>query len=236
MQQQDQGFAAALEQWKPLIEKFSFKAAQRAAAMKAPISADDFRQILRITLHACLKSYDPNRGVKLITFLYNAFWNEINKEFRKIERETEIPEIRDPKTGALLRPISHFTTISGDGFGGESSGDDRVHNAWDHMEDEVYRSAENQYMDRELRDFVAGNLKGPAKAVFGALVTNNHLVGAQLHAYNKGIELEAQEGGMRRLALDFNLPFVCRLMGINRAQTEKIGSEIRNQIAAYGAS
>lgn len=212
----DQAFNAALVQWTPLIERVSFHAARRAAGMGSVQRVDDFRQILRMTLARALESFDPNRGVKFITFIYRAFYNEVNKELRVEDQNAKVAG-----------------TYSGDSFYADESGASAA--AWEYVEDDTERSAENLYMDRELRDFVTGKLHGPAKAVFAALVSNNHLVGAQLQAYNNGVEQEAAEGGMRRFTLDLNLPFVCRLFGLDRANAARIGIEIRDQIAAYGA-
>ncbi len=212
----DQAFNAALVQWTPLIEKVSFHAAKRAAGMGSVQRVDDFRQILRMTLNRALESFDPNRGVKFITFIYRAFYNEVNKELRVEDQNAKIAG-----------------TYSGDSFYADDSGDSAA--AWEYVEDDTERSAENLYMDRELKEFVVSRLTGPAKAVFVALATNSQLVGSQLAAYNSGVELEAAEGGMRRMTLDLNLPFVCRLFGLNRDKADKIGTEIRTQIAAYGA-
>lgn len=214
MQNNDQAFEAALVQWTPLIERVSFHAAKRAAGMGSVQRVDDFRQILRMTLDRALKSYDPNKGAKLITFLWRAFYNEVNKELG--------PEDKNAKIAG---------TYSGDSF---FTDDAEVNAAWEYVEDDTERSQEFLYMDAELQDYVNKRLKGPAKAVFGALVSNNQLVGAQLRAYNCGVELEAAEGGMRRFTLDLDLPFVCRLFGLTKTVTARIAAEIRTHINAYG--
>lgn len=75
-----------LDQWKPLTEKLSYKAAKRAHVICPYMDQDDFRQIIRITIIKAAKSFDPTRGVRFITFLYQAIYNEINRAMR-VEQE-----------------------------------------------------------------------------------------------------------------------------------------------------
>lgn len=208
--------AAALEQWKPLIEKMSFKAAQRAKKLKAPYDADDFRQELKMTVLRALESFDPERGVKFSTFIHNAFYHEINKLLRRDDINAKVG-----------------MTYSGDNFyaGDESDKED----IWGTVEEDSERSAENLYMDAELMDYVMDHVSPEAAAAVHLLTSNNDLIGQQLAAYNFGVEREAQEGGIRRYSLDMNLAFICKLFGYSHNKMRQLADQINNAVLAYGA-
>ncbi len=215
--QKDQVFEAALEQWTPLIEKISFKAAQRAAGMKHPMDVADFRQELSACLDRALKSYDPDRGVKFITFFWSACYKEVNKLLRVADANAKIAP-----------------TYSSDTFW-NGEGDEGV-SVWETVEDDSERSAENLYMDAELVAFVRSKLSTRTRCMFDALTGNHPIVTQQLLSYNAGVEQEAAAGGIRRLSLDMNLAFVCKLFGIPRPTAAKMGEEIQATIHAYGVN
>lgn len=210
-----QNDVAALEQWTPLIHKMAYKAARRAAAIGVPISADDFVQELSITVLKCHDSYNPEVGAKMITFLHRAMYNEINK---LLKRDSD-----NVKAGFT---VSGDTTWVGDDGQGDS--------AWDYVEDDQQRSPENAFMDGELIAWVYQKIGSEAAAVLQILQSGNQFVAQQLAAYNTGVEQEAMTGGLRRLSLDMNFPFICKLLGFNHTKQAKLAQEIQLAIASYG--
>lgn len=210
-----QNDVAALEQWTPLIHKIAFKAAQRAAKIKVPLTKDDFVQELSITVLRCHDGFDPEQGVKMITYLYRSMYNEVNKLMRDASAEA----------AAGYRTVSGDTTWSGD------DGDD---SAWDYVEDDQQRSPENSFMDGELIDFVHDQLDPEASAVLQMLQSGNQFVAHQLRAYNDGVADEAAAGGIRKLPLDMNFAFICKLLGFNYGKQARIGQQIQQAIASYG--
>lgn len=206
---------AALEQWKPLIEKMAFKAARRAAAIKSPLDVDDFRQELQMTVLRALDSYDADKGAKFITFLHSAFFHEINKLLRRDHTNCQFGY-----------------TISGDtAYDNDGEGTDQV---WDGVEDDQHRSGENEYMDAQLMDHVLKSVSPEASAVLQMLTSGDEIVSHQLEAYNYAVELDASEGGIRRLSLDMNFQFICKLLGFAHAKMTKLANEIHGAIATYG--
>lgn len=210
-----QNDAAALEQWTPLIHKMAFKAARRAAAIGVPLSHDDFAQEMRITVLKCHDSFDPDRGVKMITFLHRAMYNEINKLLK-----------RDSDNAKAGFRISGDTAWDGEDGQGES--------VWDYVEDDQQRSPENSFMDTELIDWVHSRIDRESSAVLHILQSGSEFVSQQLRAYNEGVELEALSGGIRRVPLDMNFAFVCKLLGFSHAKQQRVGIQITEAIASYG--
>jgi len=210
-----QADVAALEQWKPLIEKMAFKAARRAAAIKSPLDVDDFRQELQMTVLRAMDSYDESKGAKFITFLHSAFYHEINKLLRRDHTNCQFGY-----------------TISGDtAFDNEGEGTDQV---WDGVEDDQNRSAENEYMDAELMDHVLNSVSAETGAILQMLTSGDEIVANQLEAYNYGVESDAAQGGIRRLSLDLNFPFICKLLGFSHAKMTRYANEVHGAIAQYG--
>ncbi len=210
-----QNDVAALEQWTPLIHKIAFKAARRAAAIGVPLSHDDFAQELSITVLKCHDSFNPELGVKMITFLYRAMYNEVNKLLRK-----------DSDNAQNGFKISGDTTWDSD---------DGADSAWDYVEDDQERSPENAFMDEELIDWVHDQVDEEASAVLHILQSGGEFVAHQLQAYNDGVAEEAMSGGMRRMSLDMNLAFVCKLLGFSHAKQTRIGHQIQQAVSKYGS-
>ena len=211
-----QADVAAIEQWTPLIYKIAYKAARRAAAIGVPISQEDFVQELSITVLKCHDSFNPEFGVKMITFLHRAMYNEVNKLLKKDSANTEFGF-----------KVSGDTTWDSDGDGADS--------AWDYVEDDQERSPENSVMDKELIDWVHQNIDAEASAILKILYSGHQLVSQQLHAYNDGIAEEAQLGGIRRLPMDMNFNFICRLLGFNHNKQAKLGKQVQAAISSYGS-
>jgi Sigma-70 region 2 len=213
---QDDVTSAALEQWKPLIEKTAYKAAQRAAKIDSPYNVDDFRQELKMTLMRALQSFNPELGVKFITFIHSAFYHEINKIMRRADLNAKIG-----------------FTVGGDNFfaGDESEAE----SIWSQIEDDSERSAENIYMDGELLSHVRKNTTSEAWAVLQMTLSNDPFIVNQLTAYNIGVEMEAEEGGIRRFSLDMNIAFVGKLLKFSPAKIKKISEQIQGAIKSYGS-
>ncbi len=75
------------KQWTPLINKFSI-------SYNFPgYDTEDVAQELRIVLHRVNQLYDPDKGTKFITYLYNAF----NARVRKLNRDTQGRKKNIPK-------------------------------------------------------------------------------------------------------------------------------------------
>lgn len=211
-----QNDVAALEQWTPLIHKIAFKAARRAAAIGSPHSHDDFAQELQITVLKCHDQFNPDLGVKMITYLHRAMYNEVNKILR-----------RDSDNVQAGFTVSGDSTWAGDDGQGEA--------AWDYIEDDCQRSPEHAFMDGELVDWVHDQISNEASAVLHMLQSGNQFLANQLHAYNAGVEMEAAEGGLRRMSLDMNFSFVCKVLGFNHGKQTRLAQEIQNAVASYGA-
>lgn len=214
---QHQQDVAALEQWTPLIAKISFKAAQRAARIGSHLDQDDFKQELSMTLLRAMESYDPNNeaGAKLITFLHRAFYNEVNKLLNRDQRNCDVA-----------------FTISGDS---QSGADEEEFSLWGHIESDSERPADYLVMDEELIEHVRDNISPDAYAVLAMLQSNAPFVSQQLEAYNEGVTLEHAQGGIRRLALDMNFQFICKMLGFGNAKMNKLVAEVENAVATYGA-
>lgn len=209
-----QNDVAALEQWTPLIHKIAFKAAQRAAAIGAPIRHEDFVQELGIVVLRCHDQFNPELGVKMITYLYRSMYNEVNKL------------LRDDSNNA-----QQAYTVSGDSTWDSDDGSD---SAWDYVEDDQERSPEHSFMDGELIDWVHDQVSPETSAVLQVLQSGSQIVTHQLAAYNAGIEQEYLETGFRRLPLDMNFPFICKLLGYGHAKQTKMANEIQQAIKSYG--
>lgn len=251
-----QNDAAALEQWKPLIHKMAFKAARRAAAIDVPMSHDDFVQELSITVLRCHDSFNPDLGVKMITFLYRAIYNELNKIFDRETAGRMVSIKSEPDTDAdgnkiQLRDVRGDLVYNDDGtpawkmrhrkvtgfkVSGDSTwtGEDGDSSAWDHIEDDIERSPEHAFMDAELVKWVHSNVDREASAVLSILQSGNPFVTQQLHAYNAGIEYDAATGGIKRVPLDINFSFVSKLLGHSPAKQAKLANQIKQAVAIYG--
>ena len=216
MRQDDQKYLAALEQWTPLIAKLSYKAAQRAAKIGSHLDQEDFKQELSMTLFRAIDAYDPNNesGAKLITFLHRAFYNEINKLLNRDNRNAQIAY-----------------TVSGDAARGA---DDEDFSLWGEIESDSERPADYLVMDEELNDYVRTHVSADACAVMDMLQTNAPFVAQQLEAYNEGVEAEHESGGIRRLKLDLNFPFICKMLGFSSAKIAKLTREVETAVATYG--
>lgn len=252
-----QADVAALEQWKPLCQKMAFKAAKRAAAIGIPLDAEDFAQEMRMTVLRCHDSFDETKGVKMITFLYRAMYNEMNKIFDQEERQrwdggfvkgddtynpvydgegNEIPE--DEEAKARRRQRGHARKRTGFKVSGDttwSSEDGTGESAWNNVEDDTYRSPEHSYLDAELVKWTHEQVSGDASAALRLLQSGDKFVTQQLAAYNAGVQLEAEQYGIRRLPANLDLPFVCKLLGFGQAKRDKIGEEIKQAVALYGS-
>jgi DNA-directed RNA polymerase specialized sigma24 family protein len=212
---QHESDVAALEQWNPLVHKIAHKAARRAAAIGVPIGHDDFVQELRIVVLKCQDSFNPELGVKMITFLHRAMYNEVNKLLGRDQRNVQ--------AGFT---ISGDTTWSNEDGAGES--------AWDYVEDDLQRSPQALIEDTDLIGWVHNKISPQASAVLHILQSGHPFVGQQLRAYNDAIAAEALSGGMRRIPLDMNFTFVCKLLGFTNGKMNKLALEIENAVNTYG--
>lgn len=254
---QHQRDVAALEQWTPLIAKLSFKAAQRAAKIGSSMRQEDFRQELSITLLRALDSYDPNNeaGAKFITFLYRAFYNEINKilmrdtmnlnggvrpvydpnavdehTLREMLEEGEI-SVEDFKRKRRALHKTTIRTVSGDHIA--ESDDGGSVDVWGYIEDDSERSAENLVMDADLMRFVQATLPPGTAAVLDILTSGAPFLAQQLELYNAGVQQEYEDTGKRRLHLDLNFAFVCKLLGFSQNKANKLEEEIKTAVKQY---
>lgn len=267
---------AALAQWAPLMQKMSFKAAQRAEKIGSSLRQDDFKQELAITTLACIDSYDPNHesGAKLITLLHRAYYNEINKllhidtrnlnggqmtpykeistiftaKHNGIDRSYIDPNsldleylnelledeiITDGEYKRIRKAMNRQTvrTISGDHI---AEGDDGGSvDVWGYLEDDSERSAENRVMDEEVMQFVRKCVSGEACAVIDMLSSDAPFLMQQLEAYNEGAALGEAAGGMRKLKLDLDFSFICKLLGISSSKAKSMADEVKQAVKTY---
>lgn len=230
--QQDE---AALAQWTPLINKLAYKASQRAAAIGLPMEHGDWVQELSITVLKCQDSFDPELGVKMITFLHTSMFNEINKVFAKEETRRRIDahceEYIDGEGKTQKRKVNDLGfNISGDTTW---DSDGTPESIWDHVEDES-ASPEEYAEDTQLMDFVHAKVDDEASAVLTLLESNHPFITAQLRAYNVAVEAEALAGGIRRFSLDMDFAFICKLLGYSPSKQSRLSAQVKAAIAKYG--
>lgn len=230
--QQDE---AALAQWKPLINKMAFKAAQRAAAIGLPMDHDDWAQVMSMTVIKCQSAFDPEMGVKMITFLHTAMFNEMNKIFLKEENrrriDTKCEEYIDSDGRPSKRKVNELGfNISGDTTWESDGGPKSV---WDNVEDEA-ATPEEYAEESHLMDFVHSKVDAEVSALLTLLESQAALITNQLNAYNIAVENEALAGGIRRLTLDMDFAFICKLMGYSQPRQAKMSAQVKAAIAQYG--
>lgn len=230
--QQDE---AALVQWGPLINKLAYSAAQRAAGLGIPMSHEDWVQEISIVVLRCQDSFDPTKEVKMITFLYRSIYNEMNKVFakeesrRRIDLECEEYIDKDGKPSKRLKNIVGFN-VSGDTTWNSEDGDESV---WGHIEDEQAQPDEVAE-DSQLMDFVHANVSDEISSILTLLESGSPLITSQLHAYNFGVEADANAGGIRRFQLEMDFSFICKLLGYPPSKTSRLAAQVKSTILKYG--
>ncbi|WEU67330.1 hypothetical protein [Xanthomonas phage JGB6] len=128
-------------------------------------------------------------GVKMITFLYRAMYNEVNKIFGKEEANRKlsqhVEEYRD-KDGKISKRIVNDIGFN---ISGDSTYDDEgtPQGIWDHVPDEQ-ASPESNVMEDQLMDFVHANISPEASAILCILESQNPFVTDQLIAYNRELK------------------------------------------------
>ena len=79
-------FTGLEAQWKPLINKFSYKYVIPGQ------DAEDIAQELRVVLLKAQRTYDPDKGIKFITYLYKMFDSRIKNIWRDTQgRKKHVP-------------------------------------------------------------------------------------------------------------------------------------------------
>ena len=74
-------------QWKPLINKFSYK------YYVPGLDVEDIAQELRVVLLKAQRTYNPDKGAKFITYLYKMFDSRIKNILRDTQgRKKHIPQ------------------------------------------------------------------------------------------------------------------------------------------------
>lgn len=231
-----QSDVTALTQWKPLIHKISYQAAKRAVAIGLPMTQADFVQELSVVCLKCHDSYNPDMGASMMTFLYRAMYNEVNKIFTREESGRKIShqvvEVKD-RDGVMVKRVVNDLgfNISGDTT---YNGEEGPVGIWDHIED-IGESPEAIAMEDDLQDYLHARIHPDASVILCILESGNSFIGDQLAAYNDGVTEEAQAGGIRRLHLDLDFAFVGKLLGYDRAKIARHAAQVKKVIQEYGA-
>lgn len=78
-----------IEQFAPLINKYTYKFSQRARSLGTAMDEDDIRQELSIIFLRCVEAYDESKGGSFMNFLISAWFNEMNQLMRRDQRNFE---------------------------------------------------------------------------------------------------------------------------------------------------
>lgn len=80
---------AMIDQFTPLIMKYTHFFAPRAAALASSLDREDIQQELTIIFMRCVRSFDPSKGVKFMTYTIQAFFHDMNRRLDRDQRNWE---------------------------------------------------------------------------------------------------------------------------------------------------
>jgi hypothetical protein len=204
---------AALKQWTPLVEKYTRKCAMRASAMSAPFDQEDIRQELHLTLIKCVDAYDESKGVKFITYVHTAFFHEMNRMFRTIDRNAE-----------------HGFTVSGDSLLRGEEGDEAV---WEHLEDDTLVSALDRIDGEQFLVYLQDKLSDMALVVARLLLDPPPFLEREFQLYTEGLTLVHNEGTRVRRPSEISPSFIAKLLEVEPRRMKKVCDEIANAVTRY---
>src|SRR5690606_38073429 len=87
--QMGQAAPRTLQQFAPLINKYTFKFHQRAVGLGCSMDENDIRQELSIIFLRCVESYDESKGGSFMNYLISAMYHEMNRLMSKDQRNIE---------------------------------------------------------------------------------------------------------------------------------------------------
>lgn len=85
----NQQAARTVEQFMPMIGKYTRRFARRAAGLNAAMDEDDIRQELSLIFLRCTESYDESKGGSFMNFVITAWFNNMNQLMRRDQRNFE---------------------------------------------------------------------------------------------------------------------------------------------------
>ena len=200
-----------LDQFAPLIHKYSFKFAKRATGLGCAMELDDIRQELSLVFVKCCNSYDETKGGSFMNFLISAWFNEMNRLMSRDQRNREVGY-----------------TMRADSCGEEGEESFSLFDLIDsgHASPEENLSALSS-MNEGLR-----NLSEPARMLVELLVDPPDIVCQHFDAQLRGAASRREAGMASRSTKHLNLTFLGNLFDIPRTCLKDLQAEIANTIGS----
>jgi hypothetical protein len=205
---------ALLSQWERLIEKMAYKAHARASQITSDLDIDDFRQIIRLTILRAKKSFDETRGVKFITFVYRAIYNEIDRALR----------VEQSRLNAGYRVYSENS----------GSGEEEF-SLFDSMGGQTFATPEQEIEALDLITYLKGRLSREAYALAAVMIDPPEAIRQQVEAYQAGVD-EMRDSSEIRLwcSKDLTTKIAAELLGIK--YPSRVVAEIRAGVEKWERS
>jgi DNA-directed RNA polymerase specialized sigma24 family protein len=208
-----------VEQFRPMILKYSWKFAKRAAGLGSPIHRDDIEQELTIVFMKCVESYDESRGGSFMNFTISAFYYEMNRVFKKDQRAFEDSGMRRTTSTALS-------------VEDESESADLL----DYVDSGSGTPEQFLEMQDTLRSTLA-RLSPPARTLVEAVLNPPPSVVKQFRLQEAGAPHRRTLGSKDRASKELSFHFVLSLFGVPLALGRTLKEEIQSTFSrSYGVA
>lgn len=197
-----------LQQFAPLINKYTFKFHQRAVGLGCSMDENDIRQELSIIFLRCVESYDESKGGSFMNYLISAMYHEMNRLMSKDQRN-----------------IEQFKTVRQSQMMEE---DEDTLGVWDRI-DSGWASPEQNLEAYQAMTHMLDNLSPQARLLVENVVAPNQEVIRQFDIQVKGSENIRENGDFARASKSINTNFLLKLWGVPRHVGQELQKEIRTQ-------
>lgn len=210
----NQNATRSIEQFWPMINRYTYKFHQRAVGLGSPLDYDDVRQELCLTFTKCKASYDETKGASFMNFVISAWFNEMNRIFRKDQRNRE--------EGLTLHAVQ----------GGD---DEESYNLFD-VVDSGWATPEQNLEALSSIEFTLNGLSDQARVLVETLLNPPESVCEQYDLRECGVDQRrADESGTLRHVKQLNLNFLFKLFDIPADVARRLQREIEQKTTvAFG--
>lgn len=206
--QAGQNAPRTIQQFTPLINKYTYKFHQRAVGLGCSMDEGDIRQELSIIFLRCVAAYDEAKGGSFMNYLISAMYHQMNQIMSKDQRNIErFKTVRQ----------SQMTEEDEDSLG-----------VWDRIDSGSASPEQNLEALQSMRHML-DRLSPQARLLVENVIEPNAEVCRQFDIQVRGTESVRRNGGATRAMRSLNTTFLLRLWGIPRFAGANLQKEIRAQ-------
>jgi hypothetical protein len=202
-------------QFQPLITKMARKFMTRAAAIRSPYEQIDYEQELVATLLRCNAAYDPEGGASFLNFFITSGW-------RNLARMHRIDQINMDTAPSLRIEDLQVGSDGGDGI-----------NLHETIPDTDTSSQESNVLADELLRFIVAHVSEETAHMVEFLLECPDLLKEQFDSYNAGMDRTLASGIQVKRHRQFDLGFVCRLVGMDARATKSVLQEVQAAVQRW---